>query len=152
MTYRIALAALLAFSLVGHQSTTRGIEDADLKKMLTALGYKPDESAGIFEVDLKTDKLDIPTRVFLSKSKLKLWISTTVMKDADVAKLTRDQAVAMLEKNVDIGPAHFMIEDDYLKIKMPVDNRGIDQAMLKNELTYFAEQVATTKELWFKKR
>lgn len=142
----VALAAL-----VGWQTPDAKIDDAGLKTMLTNLGYEVKEpGTNTFEVSMSTAGLNIPTRAFISKSKTKLWLSVALMQKEGVAKLTRDDLQTILEKNVDVGPCHFMIENGWLKLKMALDNRGITPAVLRSELDYLAARVGDSKSVWQK--
>lgn len=138
--------------LVGWQATTGVTLDNDsLKSTLLGLGYTPkDLGDGFFEITISDSDLDIPTRVFLAKSRLKVWLSVTVMLKDGVEKLGRDELQKFLEKNVDIGPAHFMIESGALKIKLPFDNRSLSPALVKAELEYIQKRVLETRSMWQK--
>lgn len=151
--WSIALILLTVLALCGWkgQETTK-LDDAGLKTMLSGLGYEVKEpGTTTYEIPLTSDGLNIPTRVFLAKSKTKVWLSVALMTKDGVAKLTRDDLQKILEKNVDIGPCHFMIDGGFLKMKLPIDNRDITPAILRSELDYLAARVADSKDLWLKK-
>lgn len=150
LMYLVALIGVV-LALVGWQLPDGGIDDAGLKTMVTNLGYTPkDLGEGTLEIALTTTHLNIPTRMFLSKSKLKLWLSVTLALKDGVAKFTRDDLQKILETNVDIGPAHFMIEGGSLKVKLPIDNRGLTPAVLRKELDYLSARVDETRAVWQK--
>jgi hypothetical protein len=147
------LLAIALLALAGWAGQSGEFTDSTLKSSLAGLGYEPkDLGDGLYEITVEQKDLTVPLRAFLSKSKLKLWLSVTVMLKDGVAKLTRDDLQKLLEKNVDIGPAHFMIEAGVLKIKMPIDNRGITPAILRKELDYIGQRVSDTRDLWQKKQ
>jgi len=151
---RVFLAALISvalFCLVGWQTTPSTLDDAGLKQMITGLAYEiknKDEST--FDIDVATPGLKIPTRLFLSKSKSKLWFSVLVMEKERADALTADQMRKLLEANLNSGPAHFMLEKGGLKMKMAIDNRDITPLVLRTEIDYFTARVAETKDLWLK--
>jgi hypothetical protein len=120
--------------------------------MLKGLGYEVKEpGAGVFEVPVTTTGLNIPTRVFLSKSKTKIWLSVALMTAEGTATLTKEDLQAILEKNVDIGPCHFMIEKGWLKMKVAIDNRSVSAAVLRTEIDYIILRVTESKSVWQKK-
>src|SRR5438105_3395931 len=100
MAARILIALALMLMLVGWKSDEGvTLDDSSLKSTLTGLGYTPkDLGDGLYEIAVETKELNIPTRVFLAKSKLKIWLSVTVMVKDNVAKLTRDDLSKLLEK------------------------------------------------------
>ncbi len=147
------LLLLLPGFLVAWQAVPapKQLDTPGLQAMLTGLGYVPrDLGNSLYEVKIDAGELSVPVRVFLSKSRLKLWLSSTVMLKAGVDALTREDLRRILERNVNIGPAHFMIEGGALKIKSPVDNRDLTPAALRVELTNLATRVVETRDIWQK--
>jgi hypothetical protein len=143
------LSALSLFALVGWQATEPVLDDAGLKTMLAGLGHEVKETApGIYDISITAAGLKIPTRAFLSKSKTKLWLSVALLKKEGVDKLTQDDLRKVLEKNVDVGPCHFMIEGGMLKMKMALDNRGLTPVLLRSEIDYLAARVGDSKATW----
>lgn len=149
------VATLLALGLVpvlvGWQASGEPskLDDAALKSMLSGLGYEVKEpGTTTYELALTAGGLNIPTRVFLSKSKTKVWLSVALMSKEDVEKQSREQLLKLLQANVDVGPSHFMIDNGMLKLKMAVDNRAITPAILRSELDYLTARVVETKALW----
>jgi len=139
------------FAILGWQATDSKLDDAGLKGMLGNLGYEVKEpGVSTFEVSITSQGLNIPTRVFLSKSKTKLWLSVALMTKDGVEKLTREDYRALLEKNVDVGPCHFMVEGGWLKMKMALDNRSITPAVLRTELDYLSARIGESKAVWQK--
>lgn len=151
--WSLVLLFALVLALGGWQSTAQAekLDDASLRAMLTGLGYEVKEpGTTTFEVPMSAEGLNIPTRVFLSKSKTKVWISAALVMADGVNKLTREDLQKILEKNVEVGPCHFMIEGGWLKMKMAIDNRAVTPALLRSELEFFAARVGTSKAVWMK--
>ena len=69
--------------------------------------------------------LNIPTRVFISKSKTKLWFSVALLQKGGRDKLTRDDLMKILAANVDIGPCHFMVDGGWLKMRWRSTTGGL---------------------------
>lgn len=140
-----------SFAIVGWQGADGKLDDAGLKTMLTGLGYEIKEpGVGVYEAPITAAGLNIPTRIFLSKSKTKIWLSVALMQKEGVDKLTRDDLQKILEKTVDVGPTHFMIENGWLKLKLAIDNRAVTPAVLRSEIDYLAARVGESKTVWQK--
>ena len=152
LKWSLILLVISALALGGWQSQeATKIDDAGLRGMLTGLGYEVKEpGASTFEVPISNAGLNIPTRVFLAKSKSKIWLSVALMTKDGVDKLTQEDLRKLLEKNVEVGPCHFMIEGGWLKMKMAIDNRNITPVILRAELEYLANRVADAKPVWQK--
>ena len=150
-TILVLLSLVCLFALVGWQAPDSKLDDAGLKTMLTNLGYEVKEpGVGTYEVAMSAANLNIPTRAFIAKSKTKVWLSVALMQKDAVDKLTKEDLRAILEKNVDVGPCHFMIEGGWLKLKMALDNRGVTPAIMRAELDYLAARVGDSKAVWQK--
>ncbi len=153
---RIVLVPVFAASVLavaGGQGAAvpNRLDDAGLKATLSKLGYEVKEpGAKTYEIALAAAGLKIPTRVFLAKSRTKLWFSVALMQKAGVDKLTRDDLARILAANTDVGPCHFMIDGGWLKMKMALDNRGLTPAILRTELDYLAARVGESKAVWQK--
>jgi len=150
--WSLALLFVALLAVCGWQAAEpTKLDEPGLKNMLSGLGYEVKEpGTGTYEVPMTASGLNIPTRVFLSKSKSKLWLSVALMTKDAVDKLTRDDLQKILEANVDIGPCHFMIEGGWLKMKMALDNRDITPAVMRLELDYIAARVGESKAVWQK--
>lgn len=151
--WSFVLLLVAVFALVGWQGTTANdkLDDAGLKTMLTNLGYEVKEpGTSTFEVPMTAAGLNIPTRVFIAKSKSKIWLSVALITKEGVDKLTREDLQKILEKNVEVGPCHFMIEGGWLKLKMAIDNRNVTPVILRSELDYLAARVGESKVVWQK--
>lgn len=151
--WSLVLLLVAALALCGWQSTaqTEKIDDAGLKSMLTGLGYEVKEPGpSTFEVPIVANGLNIPTRVFIAKSKTKIWLSVALITKEGVDKLTREDLQKILEANVSVGPCHFMIEGGWLKLKMAIDNRNVTPAIMRSELDYLAARVGDSKAVWQK--
>lgn len=150
LSKHLVLAFVVApFALVGWQTPDAKLDDVGLKAMLTGFGYEVKEpGAGVYELKMEAAGLNIPTRVFIAKSKSKVWLSVALMQKDGVDKLTREELRTLLEKNVDVGPCHFMIESGWLKLKMVLDNRGITPVVLRSELDYLAARIGDSKAVW----
>ena len=131
------------------------ITDTELKTLLGELGYTVKDvgtaaGQGVYDISIAALGFNIPTRVYLSKSKKKLWLSVTLMTKEDVDKLTREDLQAILAKNSQIGPCHFLVEDGRLKMHLALDNRQITAAILRSEFFLLSSRVTETKSLWQK--
>lgn len=148
----LALLLLVTLALGGWQSVESGtLDDASLKTMLSGLGYEVKEpGTSTYEIPMSASGLNIPTRVFLSKGKTKIWLSVALLTKEAVDKLTRDDLQKILEANVDAGPCHFMIEKGWLKMKVALDNRAVTPAVMRLELDYLAARIGDSKPIWQK--
>ncbi len=150
----LAICLAGALCLVGWQASTSGTLDSSmLKKALEDIGYEPkdlskDPEKPLYEVTIVREGLNIPVSSEVTSSKSYLWLTVTMgsLKEdaADAAKLRK-----LLVANGVIQPSHFFItKGDRLKLAMPIDNRGVTNAILRKAIDRIVNNVVETKAIW----
>lgn len=128
------------------------IKKDGLKATLVTLGYKPKALGnGVLEIQVDREDETVFVAVSMSASLTKIWLTgnygvLTESEKADPAFL-----MSLLEKNGEIQPVHFYVRKGKLNIGVPVDNRIATNAVLKREITNFADCVVKTKAFWTRK-
>lgn len=148
----VPIAALLAVAcaLSIPQKVQGGLQEgvwtgADLKKALSELGYEAKAlSEKKWEVTLTKSGFDVPIGAEFSESKSYVWLTAYLGKDPTEAK-----ALGLLKQNSKTQPSHFYVTDKgWLMMGLPVENRGLTNAVLRKNLDKIATDVAESAEYW----
>lgn len=149
----IGLLALLSslFLLGFNQSET--IDRKQLRDMLVQLGYEVTDivkDAGKEKYSVKFTKygLDIPVGYEISPSGSYVWL-TVNLGEAPAESAAKN--LALLKQNSKIQPTFFYVTDSgRLMAALPVENRGVTNAVLRLRSDSVSENVGKTKEVWQK--
>ena len=98
-----------------------------------------------YEIKINKGGLDIPMGLEISPSTNYIWLTVNLGKaPSDSLKYFR-----FIKQNSKIQPALFYVTDaGNLMMGLPVDNRGINNALLKRYTEFIAGKVADTKDSW----
>ena len=124
-----------------------------LGEMLTDMGYDPKATDGdrFHKIQVPTSK-DGTYSVWLSVSTSKqfVWLYTSFTLPDGYEKAPAATWRKLLEKNDDIGPALFALEEDKkrLVLRLPVNNADLAPAQLRKAITGFADTITQNKGLW----
>lgn len=149
----IGLLALLSslFLLGFNQSET--IDRKQLRDMLVQLGYEVSDivkDAGKEKYSVKFTKygLDIPVGYEISPSGSYIWL-TVNLGEAPAESAAKN--LALLKQNSKIQPTFFYVTDSgRLMAALPVENRGVTNAVLRLRSDSVSDNVGKTKEIWQK--
>ena len=126
------------------------INQARLKELLVQLGHTVKDvvtTPGKEKYEIKINKggLDIPMGLEISPSTNYIWLTVNLGKaSADSTKYYK-----YIKQNSKIQPALFYVTDaGNVMMGLPVDNRGINNALLKRYTEFIAGKVADTKDTW----
>jgi hypothetical protein len=126
------------------------INQTKLKEILVQLGYTPKDIISTpgkekYEIKLNRGGLDVPMGLEISASTNYIWLTVFLGKaPADSSKYFK-----FLKQNSKIQPALFYVTDSgNLMMGLPVDNRGINNALLKRYTEFIAGKIADTKDAW----
>ena len=144
------LFIILGSSYSAKAQSCDPIDQTGLKELLTQLGYTIKDlitSPGKekYEVSVEKDGLNVPIGYEISASSNYIWLTVFL------GAAPQDTAASrtLLNQNSKIQPAHFYITDaGNLMMGLPVDNRGINNALLKRYTDFIAGKVAETKDHW----
>jgi hypothetical protein len=150
---------LLNFGFAGNAQGNAGtpttsdcgpINQTKLKELLVQLGYTPKDIISTpgkekYEIKLNRGGLDVPMGLEISASTNYIWLTVFLGKaPADSSKYFQ-----FLKQNSKIQPALFYVTDSgNMMMGLPVDNRGINNALLKRYTEFIAGKVADTKDTW----
>jgi hypothetical protein len=153
---RSAIMALVFTFLAVVPVTGQSCEPLDaagLKAKLIEMGYTPkliNDKPGKekFQVDLKSNTLDIPVGFEISPSKNFIWL-TAFLGKADTLSLQKN--VALLKENARIQPCFFYITaSGSLMFGVPVENRGVTNAILRRHTDKLLADVSSSNHVWSK--
>ena len=126
------------------------INQTRLKELLIQLGHTVKDivtTPGKEKYEIKINKggLDIPMGLEISPSTNYIWLTVNLGKPpSDSSKYFQ-----FIKQNSKIQPALFYVTDSgNLMMGLPVDNRGINNALLKRYTEFIAGKVADTKDSW----
>ncbi|MDI9635703.1 hypothetical protein QPK87_13440 [Kamptonema cortianum] len=145
----ISVAVALSAGSVAIQSQTSAISAAELRSMVTGLGYEvkdlsTEEGKEKFEFSVKTESLNIPLGAEISASKSFVWLTANLGEGG-----AKKNHLAYLKATGSIQPSMFYITSkDLLMIGLPIDNRGITPALLKARIEKITQDIESTSELW----
>jgi hypothetical protein len=152
---------LLSFVFFGFTSNAQGnagsapsdcgpINQSKLKELLVQLGHTPKEIVSTpgkekYEIKITRDGLDVPMGLEVSPSTNYIWLTVFLGK----APSDSSKYFNFLKQNSKIQPALFYVTDSgNLMMGLPVDNRGINNALLKRYTEFIAGKVADSKNIW----
>src|SRR5687767_11354104 len=143
-----------AFSLFSAPAMAQGsdqITRPQLREMLVQLGYEvkdivKDAGKEKYSVTLVKSGLDIPVGLEISPNSKYIWLTVNL---GDAPKDTASVNQTLLKQNSKIQPSFFYITDKgRLMMGLPLDNRGITNAFLRDRVETISENVGKTKDIW----
>lgn len=152
---------LLNFSYSGNAQGNAGtpspgsaecgpINQTRLKEILIQLGHTVKDIVTTpgkekYEITVNKGGLDVPMGLEISPSTNYIWLTVFLGKaPSDSLKYFK-----FIKQNSKIQPALFYVTDSgSLMMGLPVDNRGINNMLLKRYTEFIAAKVADTKDAW----
>jgi hypothetical protein len=147
---KILVVSVLALSGLGFLATQQSdpLTSAQLKAMADNMGLTTkvlDQDTGKFQIDAKTDSLNIPIAAEVSKSGNYIWFTVYL---GDAAKIESKYG-DLLKQNAAIQPDFFYVtEKGRLLLGVAVDNRAVSPAILKRVTDKLVEDVDKTQPYW----
>lgn len=129
------------------------INQARLKEILVQLGYTVKDlntTPGKEKYEVKTTQggLDVPISYEISASTSYVWLTVFLGPAPAEASILN---AAMLKQNSKIQPCMFYVtESGNLMMGLPVDNRGLNNALLRRYTDFITTKVVDTKAYWQK--
>ncbi|MDB5308047.1 MAG: hypothetical protein JWO38_2249 [Gemmataceae bacterium] len=124
---------------------------ASLGLMLTDLGYEPKLGEDRFQKIRATAKdWTSPVWLSVSGSGRTVWLYTEFDLRPDFDKAPADAWRRLLEKNDDIIPAFFSLDEKgrRVSLRQPVHNAGVTPAQLRKQIAAFVDVIQKTQDLW----
>lgn len=152
----LAVSVLLAFAFIlagsgNYQTTCNPITGKQVREMMIQLGYEvkdivTDPGKEKFSVTITRDGLDIPVAAELSGNLKFIWLTVNL---GPIVPENATRHLTMLKQNSIIQPCQFYFtEGGKQMMGLPVDNRGITNAGLRERLETIAGRVGETKAIW----
>lgn len=145
----VVVSAFLVFGFVANQAPQ--IDRKQLREMLVQLGYEvkdlvADPGKEKYTVTITKDGLDIPIGYEISPSNTYIWLTVNLGKPAEESSTKN---IALLKQNAKIQPTFFYVTDSgRLMAGLPIDNRGVTNAILRLRSDSIVDGVVKTKDLW----
>ena len=139
------------FSITGKAQTCDPITQSRLKEILVQLGYTVKDlntTAGKekYEAAASTTDFNVPIGFEISASSNYIWLTVFL------GKAPGDTSSAfynLLKQNFKIQPTFFYITDSgNLMMGLPVDNRGVNNTVMKRYIDFISGKVSETKLYW----
>jgi hypothetical protein len=127
------------------------INQPRLKEILIQMGYTVKDLVTTpgkekYEINVSKTDLNVPVAYEISSSTNYIWLTTFLGKAPVDVSLNN---YALLKQNSKIQPALFYITDaGNLMMGLPVDNRGINNALIKRYTDFISSKVSETKSYW----
>lgn len=127
------------------------ISRSKLKEMLVQLGHtvKDLETAPgkeKYEITITRDGFDVPVAYEISGSNNYIWLTVFLGKPPSGSDILN---ASLLKQNFKIQPCLFYITNKgNLLMGLPVDNRGINNALLRRYNEFIPARVVETKSFW----
>jgi hypothetical protein len=152
----LSLIFLSIFSLFINSAKSQEagpINQARLREILVQLGYTVKDlnttpGKEKFEVKITQGGLDVPISYEISASTSYVWLTVFLGPAPAEASILN---AAMLKQNSKIQPCMFYTtESGNLMMGLPVDNRGLNNALLRRYTDFITTKVVDTKAYWQK--
>lgn len=145
----IVVLALALFALTGAGASDK-LDRKQLRKMLVDLGYEVkdlDTTPGKekYSFTLERGGLNIPIGAEISPSETYIWL-TVLVKDGLPKP---ENTLALLRDNGNIQPSQIYVSKaDKTMFGLPIENRDVNNAVLRQRAEKIADDVVKTKEHW----
>jgi hypothetical protein len=149
--FLLLIASVALYGFGGAQADQ--IDAKRLRSMLVQMGYEikdleTEVGKEKYQVKVVSSGYDVFVAYEVSKSKNYVWL-TVLLGDAPAE--TSPKALAMLKETSKIQPTMFYVSStNKLMLGLPVDNRGITNAVLRQRTDAIADNVGKTADLWAK--
>lgn len=146
------LLLLVSGTIVGFRGQQDGaITRTQLKEMLVQLGYEVSDivtevGKEKYSVKFAKNDLNIPVGFEISPSNTYIWLTVNL---GEAPKEGGPRTLALLKQNSKVQPTFFYVTDSgRLMAALPVENRGVTNAILRLRAESISDNVGKTKEFW----
>jgi hypothetical protein len=144
--------AIAAFALYGFNAAQGGkVTAKQLRSTLSQLGYEVKDlntevGAEKYEVKVTREGYDVFVAYEISPSTNYVWL-TVLLGDAP----SESKALAMLKENGKVQPTNFYVTSTgRLMLGLAIDNKAVDNTMLRQKTDKIVGDVVTSATLWSK--
>ena len=148
----LLLILIFCFTIAGQAQNCDPITQPRLKEILVQLGYTVKDITTTpgkekYEADISTTDFNVPIGFEISASTNYIWL--TVFLGKAPADTSSDFYNNLLKQNFKIQPTFFYITDTgNLMLGLPVDNRGVNNTVMKRYIDFISGKVSETKSYW----
>ena len=127
------------------------IDRKQLRDILVQLGYEvndvvKDAGKEKYSAKFTNDGLDIPVGFEISPSGAYIWLTVNL---GEAPTTPTQKCLDLLKQNSKVQPTFFYITDSgRLMAALPIENRGVTNAILKTRSETIAANVGKTKRFW----
>lgn len=135
------------FVLFQEEPMTR----VQLRAKLVELGYEvsdivKDAGKEKYSVKFTKNSLDIPVGFEISPSNSYIWLTVNL---GEAPKEGNAKCLALLKQNSKVQPTFFYVTDSgRLMAALPIENRAVNNALIRQRAEAISDNVAKTKEFW----
>ncbi|MDQ2986550.1 MAG: hypothetical protein M3R13_07495 [Armatimonadota bacterium] len=147
----VVVSAFLVYGFAANQS--QQVDRKQLRDMLVQLGYEVKDlvtevGKEKYAVTITKDGLDIPIGYEISPSSTYIWLTVNLGQPPAESSAKN---LALLKQNTKIQPTFFYVTDaGRLMVGLPIDNRGVTNAILRQRSESIVDSVVRTKDIWTK--
>jgi hypothetical protein len=146
----IAIFAIFtALCGMAYQSFTT-LNRQQLREILVQLGYtvkdlNKEKDKEKYEITLTEGGLDIPVAAEISPSGNFIWLTVFLGEP----KIEGDKGLNLLKETYKVQPCQFYVtSSNKLMCGVPIDNRAVDNALLKKRIELIVGKVADSQTVW----
>lgn len=147
----LLLICIVSFLSFRHTSDCDPIDRTQLRNMLVQMGYtvsdlSKEPGKEKFAVNITSGGLNIPVAAEISNNSKFIWL-TVFLTNADSLNVSKNYA--LLKENANTQPTHFYItKSGKLMLGVPIENKGVTNAYLREKLESLADNVVSKKAIW----
>lgn len=140
----------LSLSSYGQVPSCEPISNLQLKDIISQLGYEIKDISSTatpkYQVKLNSAGLDIPISAEISASGKFIWLLANL---GPADSLNTTKSFNLLKQNGKIQPGQFYVSSiGKLMYAMPIENRGVNNVVLRQKLESVATNVGSTQTIW----
>jgi hypothetical protein len=149
--FSAGIIVIVVMSILGFSATDNcePITRTQLRQMLVQLGYEvkdivTDPGKEKYSITLTKYEIDIPVGAEISPSGKYIWLTVNLGNFTDTTMST-----ALLRQNGKIQPTQFYAtESGRLMVGLPIENRGVDNVLLREKVESITNNTGKTKGIW----
>jgi len=137
------------------ESAPGALNIAELGKALENLGYAvepiidKDGKTTAYKATFEANGWNYTLIIEISPNGQFIWV-TAPLEQVNPGSIASEQLMKILAANARIEPAFFVIDEQshILMMQMPISNKNVTQATLRQWINYFCKSVRDTKDVW----
>jgi len=151
LTLALTVGMMLGFASLAPAQEGAALKSAELKAMLVKMGYEVrDVADDLYEITMDRDNWQVFVTLSVSKDGKLVWLDTKFPEITNAEAAPGTAYLRLLQENSNIAPNFFAFNktDNRVHIYRSLDNKGVNSAQLRREITQFDGTVRQTVDLW----